>query len=448
MTAFRLTPFALSLLLLPGCYLRHGLEGDAGSPPPTPRDSAADTHVGRDASSDGGALPTEPDPDLGPDARPSDYPEADDWDDPPVIAEGDPCCVLGEPIRVVEEDEGINLGLREPARIAWGAGRWAVLTGRTIDEMGEIVPRAAVLLLEREGTRIGAAHVLDLEPSGYDDIRWAEGRWAVATMGGRSEDHSATVYGRLYDRDFRPAGDIVELGRALNEGTRGPALARLTHGDRWVALRDDFGRLGISPFHERGTDPATTAAGVALDTYTLCAVGMRSRIAVLTPHPPGSPVPNELLALGGGPEYRELGRIQLESRFAYHAVVTALRDLVVVAGVEDGRTTVEVLDPFALTSVGEAGVLTSTTSRPFRAAVDLAGSSKLGVAGACYVVDADGEFRVDFQLVGPDGRLHGQAVEIAQPYLANCTVGSDDLGFLVAWWDHAELWVRRVFVAD
>jgi hypothetical protein len=31
--------------------------------------------------------------------------------------------------------------------------------------------------------------------------------------------------------------------------------------------------------------------------------------------------------------------------------------------------------------------------------------------------------------------------------VVNCSVGTDDVGFLVGWWDGSELWVRRVDIA-
>jgi len=30
--------------------------------------------------------------------------------------------------------------------------------------------------------------------------------------------------------------------------------------------------------------------------------------------------------------------------------------------------------------------------------------------------------------------------------IVNCSIGSDEAGFLVGWWDGSELWVRRVDV--
>ena len=81
------------------------------------------------------------------------------------------------------------------------------------------------------------------------------------------------------------------------------------------------------------------------------------------------------------------------------------------------------------------------------------GSNKLGLAGACYGLPSGsrGGSGIGFALVGPDGAPRGQPVAVVESTfrgdIVSCAVGSDEGGFLVAWWNGTELWVRRVDVA-
>lgn len=127
MIARRLVPFALGILL-PGCYVWHG-HGDAvptpvdsGVPSTTPLDAGPRRDSGADLDA-GPLLPPAPDPDLGEDARPSDYPGAGEWDEPPDLAEDEPCCELGDPIRLGGRDDGLVLE-HEPPQIEWAVDRW------------------------------------------------------------------------------------------------------------------------------------------------------------------------------------------------------------------------------------------------------------------------------------------------------------------------------------
>ncbi|MCZ7678338.1 MAG: hypothetical protein M5U28_06020 [Sandaracinaceae bacterium] len=119
-------------LTLPSCYLAHGRSSEPAERPDAGR--AVRRDAGRPAPlSDGGReppardagppLPPEPDPDLGPGTRPSEYPDAEEWTEPPPLGEDDPCCELDEPVRVLSREDGVVVAYERPS-LAWGPGRW------------------------------------------------------------------------------------------------------------------------------------------------------------------------------------------------------------------------------------------------------------------------------------------------------------------------------------
>lgn len=451
---------ALALVALPGCYLFHGLDGagvDRPGDPPATRDAATPTPTPRDAAvaspgDAGPALPAEPDPDLGPDARPSDYPDADDWEDPPALDADDPCCELGEPIRITSRDEGMALA-HEPPSIAWGPGRWGLLvTRQTAAPTFDYDPRAIVFELASEGTPLGPPRDLERSTERAGVLRWAEGRWAVTVTGDALHGDVREWYARLYDRELRAATDWIAVGAA---NLRAHDIARLTTGDRWIAAQGLDGDLALTPFSELGADAAIATARAS--GSRLAAAGLRSRIAILVARHPDEPRANEIVVVGAAPAYATLGGGMLESRYGDDAALAALRDRVVAVGIEDGRAHAEVFDPFEMTRVGAPVALGPARSDDgAERIIAVSGSAKHGVAGVCWAAaggagrrDAPGA--IDFRLVGPDGAARGAAVRVHEgPFrggMSNCAVGSDDEGFLVAWWDGSALWVRRVDVA-
>lgn len=197
--------------------------------------------------------------------------------------------------------------------------------------------------------------------------------------------------------------------------------------------------------------------GIALGLRsTLGAVGMRSRVVVLAGTFTDATSSNELVVVGGPPSYATLGRGTLETRYGYDAAIGALRDEVIAVGIEDRQALLEVFDPFAMSVRGAAVSLGEAAEVGHGDAIDVAGSSKLGVAGVCWAVGSSdrggGGSGIDFRVVGPDGRPIGAAVHVVagafRGGLVNCSVGTDEEGFLVGWWDGSALWVRRITLRD
>jgi len=281
-------------------------------------------------------------------------------------------------------------------------------------------------------------------------IAWAEGRWAIAVSAdGVSGDVREWTAG-LFDRDFRPATGWLPIGPSRVFQL---ALARLTVSAHWEAVRNDQVSIRETPFSSSGVEPDGV---VDPDPGSgLAAVGMRSRLAVLVGR--DAPASSELVVTSPPPEHARLGSVTLRAHYPQNVAIAALRDLTVVAGIEGTDAHAELVDPFAARLVGDVVDLgPGVSDRAPSHAIDAVGSDKLGLAGVCWA-SRSGDGRggssswIDFRLVGPDGLARGSAVRVIDaPFRAgqvSCTVGTDNVGFLVAWWDGSALWVRRVEIA-
>jgi hypothetical protein len=405
----------LALAPLGGCYLSHE--------PRAPGEPACAASA--------------PDPDLGLDARPSEYPEAHDWAAaPPEIGDGDPCCTLG-PVHSFAVE---TTSLGRSVSIAWGPGRWGLMHAPIIRDTP-----ALVFEVDRGGAPLGAPHEIDRPGAFGASLQWAEGCWAVAAPSADTRGDVREWYARLYDSELRSVGEWVPIGRSTYLQA---AVARLTSGDRWIAVRNDRSQIALTPFSTRIADGevgAIATPGTALD-----AVGLRSRVAVLVARDLEA---NEVVVVGAPPEYRVLGRVALAPERPRDSALAALGDVVVAVRVRDGDARAEIVDPFAMSLRGPPVTLGVGVVRDgLGSAIDVAGAPRHGVAGACWLTgrsDRGGPTAVDFRLVGADGVPRGRPVRIAERDMhgATCAVGSDGEGFLVAWWDGDTLSARRVDVA-
>jgi hypothetical protein len=317
--------------------------------------------------------------------------------------------------------------------------------------------RAEIFELAPDGHPLGPSVALDT-PSGVDDggmafdrdvIQWAEGRWAVALA--VPAGAGSAWAGRLYDEHFRPAADWQQLGTS---DRRRFEVARLTRGDRWLAIALRGDTLGATAFSE--SRPAFAVEHLLAAGQTLDAVGMRSRVAVLVGGVTTRSDENLIAVVGGEPGLDVLGTVVLSSRGVERASLAAVRDVALAATLFEGEVVVQAIDPFAMTAVSPAESLGSVPrdTMPAGTTVDAIGSSKLGLAGVCYggatgSMDAPAEAVIDFAVVGPDGARRGAPVRVTDDHFraaVSCTVGTDDEGFLVAWWTGLRLWVRRIHV--
>jgi hypothetical protein len=199
------------------------------------------------------------------------------------------------------------------------------------------VPALVFWRLTADGAPLGDPEVLDLPPLAPEtqpdrlSLVYAEGRWAVGFEGNGAEGNLRQQWARLYDRDLRPASAWYELPGATQQDTQ--ELARLSHGDRWLGFGLLDGQLRVAPFDDVRMDPSIAQPGFAIDH--LLAVGMRSRVAVLTSH--GSAFtepPDELAVVGSGPDFPILGRVSTGLVRTRRSALAALRDLVVIVAAD------------------------------------------------------------------------------------------------------------------
>ena len=212
--------------------------------------------------------------------------------------------------------------------------------------------------------------------------------------------------------------------------------------------------LRTTAFDELGGVGAWTESPAPWSS-TLGAASFRSRAAVVPVSAESSP---DFVVVD--PDGSEVGRVARTGRWIPAGGMAAVRDLAVLAVRNEDRIEVEVFDPFASRrvagprtlaelGVGDDGAITDSA--------DVAGSSKFGVAGVCWGVPAAGgrgggaDSQIRFGIVGEDALPRGAAVTVVSSHFrgdqVSCTVGTDDRGFLVAWWNGSELWVRRVDLA-
>lgn len=459
-------------LLLPGCFLFHfdespprrdsgvgrdaGVRRDVGFSPDVGRSDAGRRDAGRDAAfiDVGPADPPTPDPDLGPDARPSDY--AEDWVDPPVVGDDESCCLVGPVVRLASREEGFKV-IDEAPHIAWGPGYWGVLAQRqSVEDDWEALDAHPILFeLDADGTPRRAPHVLESPIDGLprvEALAWAEGRWSIALGGAPIIGDIRQIHVRLFDAEIRPASAWLPVGEA---GVGMVDVARITHGDRWIATHVSGADLDVTPFSDLGTDHPEAHESLGRPA-TVDAVALRSRIAVLLGRRADTPQRSELIIIGPPPEVGLMHRLELSPRADLGASLTALRDLVVAVGTSADGHWFQVLDPFIPGPVAPAGRLPGGVDLSWTDAISVAGSSKFGLAGVCYgggpSEGRDTAGRVDFQLIRTDGTLYGRPVSIVDGSfrggMVHCAVGSDDYGFLVAWHDGVALYVRRVDIVS
>lgn len=400
------------LVVLAGCGAGShpvGDDDDVGA-----SDGDADSDPGGEGEGEGGEGE---ELDLGPDARPSDYPEAGDWRDadPSALGEGDPCCELvGDP--VVLDGPG---GTGGPPVVEWNGGGWGVAWPagfRSLDPLGEPL-----------GTMVSIAGA-----SRYTSValNWGNGRYAVAATASEWPTRRAEVL--MLDADGRILVGPTDLGAELDE----PDIARQSHGHGWVIVYnvDDEGERGdvlanwVEDDATLGGEPRQVGSG-----FGARVVGLRSRTSVAWLQTDGvwhrSFAWPEVEDAAPPARVIEMGAYEDSSIEA-----VAYRDLTVVAAMDGGDVLVVLVDPWtAETVAGPNAVAVSSLSdrRPGAAAVD-----ERGYLGLCYAAGSGTEEEgISFVLVGPDATAWGEAVPVVEHLRSafGCAVGWSGEEFLVAW---------------
>ncbi len=417
----------LPLALTSGCYLSHGtpeapVELDAGRPGardaarPRPRDAGTPRPDARPPRRDASVvLPPEPEPDPGPDERPT-----GPWDGgvtPPPP---------GEPVLepstepVVLDDETDSGG---PPALVWNGGGWGVAwpgTFRTLDQDGR--PTSPRARLDRAGWGLG--------------LDFAAGHYAVAVGGAGSGSELSVA---AFDRD---AARVAGWGA----GARGayPDVARLQLGHQWVvaAIDQTGGEYDrVIAFAMNG------AMSLASDTLVLATdshgdarvAGSKSRAVVVWTT--ASAVRAQSLT---GPELQRDGEpftvLEIPQQPDSGLEIEPFRDQMAVAAMDGVGVYLALLDPWLHEVTG-----------PFRVGSSRIGDRRPGIAVAeeegflvvCYAVgrgpygggggSMDG---VTLQVVGADGALWGPPLPLVT---GERNVGGVDCGWngreiVVVWW--------------
>lgn len=388
-----------------------------------------------DASLEDTALHAE----AGPGARPSDNPSG--WVDPPSLGPDEPCCTLGDPVLVAERPS-TDLSDTMPF-VAWGPDRWAIAVTHHSGSARSVV----VHQLEAEGTPAVSARMMT-SPSETSPavraLRFASGRWVLAVSNTEITGPEREGHVRFFDPTFDPAGPWwpVGSGTAID-------LAHLAHGDRWMIFSAQTDATRAARIDE-SEGPGRSVDATNPWSRSLRAVGLSSRAVVL---PLGTEESPDLLVVDSDASIVGRLGLSIERGDLRGGSLGALRDVAVVVVRRQDRVEVEVADPFTSRWIHGPQVL-GEIGTDGSGGADVAGNSVRGVAGVCWTADEtrDGTSQVLFRLVDQEGNPRGAAVTVVEAAFRgvspHCIVGSDERGFLVAWWTGNALWVRRIDIAS
>lgn len=414
------TPF---LTLLGGCYLAHGLGDDDATGGPTTRVDAGPTPVDPSTSED-----------RGPDSRPSDYDDADDWEDPP---EGARCCELDPPILVAERP----MGSVDPASLAFNGTTWGVFVPASFREPAEFIE------LERLGSPTGHRLPLGTDTVHRMPAHWVDGRFLVS-----SRSLPGTLDSSRRDRSGRAEGPWLPTLELSAPTPHGHDVGWLTHEARTLAVgTDERGRaeLGIVEADGELRQYRIRTRG---DAAFARVVGLRSRAALAVSELNNRVTIRSAQGRGGISDAVVLARGDGEPQLHGGLAVAALRDLAIVAYEQADGTHTAVYDPFDERLVDGPHALAGEPTRG-RVLLDLGADDKRNLMGLCRmiggrnpaivldVLDANG------RPLSPPVRIAGAGSDrpVSEGMLAGgCSVGSDSDGFLVAWNVLRQgVWVRR-----
>lgn len=435
-------PVVFVIALLPGCYLSFGLghapdasvldaslARDASRPSidatiDAPIDASIDapTDTLLDATMDarrerpdaGPALPIEPEPDAGPDERPT-----GPWVDVPPPPAGEPALVpVGE---VVQLDDEVDLG--SPPALVWNGDGWGVAWSNQFR------------VLDADGRPVGDAVTT---PGGWAvgiGLDFAIGRYAVAI--GTPSWGSAPLQLGAFDRR-------ATLAAGWEPGARADEvdIGRLASAHEWVVgMMGSWG--GPSAVRAYAADDEMRRLGEPLELSVnargdVRVAGAKSRAVVVWTIPDG--VMAQVLRgpplVRDGTPFRVMSMPQ-ESDSAVE--VESYRDLVAVAAMDGAHLQVSLIDAWTRTTtgtpiiVGESGVM---DRRP-----GLAVASERGFFVACWATGAgpaggSEEDGIALRVIGADGALWGERLDLV---VHERNVGGVDCGWngreiVVVWW--------------
>lgn len=426
----------------PACYDAHGRHLDEAGDPDAGAHAEVDSGVDAGGSSgprDGGSR-SERDATIPHGERPSEAPEAADWETPPEPRDG-PCCELvGDRIPLTDPGR-----LQGPADVAWNGDGWGIALARTPDEQTELIEvtvdgrvRSSRVVAQYDGEVRNVALAAGLDSYGL----WRPGEWR---RGVRWPGVLVTV---TDDPAPYPAHEMWESGFG--------DLSYVLRGHRWLLgslhLGGDADVVADITLFDGAARPLWTQTMEGPTDRIPRSVALRSLGAVVLSHDTEGVSVQAVDESGpiGGPTHL----MDSNPDRRHWIAAAALRDHVVVARLDGTELATAVFDPFSGTIASPERSLFTT---PSQSELDAAGTDKRGFVAICYP-DNDGPAtgshrarrdptRVMIALVGGDGELLARPVRVAEndgPIGGgfHCAVGIHGDRIAVAYWDQ---WDSRVW---
>ena len=435
--ASALSAAVAALGCMAGCYLSHGREAPSGrdsDAAPRAADSGSAVDAGApvlDASTPPSPpLPPLPDdePDVGPDERPSDDPDADEWMDPPSGL--GTCCEVGE---VVGLDD-IERQASRP-RVAWDGTEWGVTWG---DQPAPSAGGLLRLLFRRiDGDARPTIGMVTVDEAGAAPTAMAYGnhRFGITTVTGRTGPRPGRLV--VIDRDGR-----IRDERRFPDDLGGVAVTRhpAIHGWATVATESDpegdsSTRAHLLVFDESLAEiTRQELESVHTDTAGSAIVASKSVLVV------ASGEASTVIRTYRGPSIEEVDVTDV-GLLGPELAGAAFRDTIVFAGREFGRGPLRtvVWDPFERRVISPPQNIGPTRSG---SSLSIAADSIGGTLGLCYPTGGGEGVRdpdaLTFVLLGPDGAPIGAPVVVASGfrYVASCAVASAGPDtYVVAFWN-------------
>lgn len=409
------------------------------------RDGLGTDEIGTDADSDTDSTTGtgEGELDLGSDARPSDYPEADDWTDAdPSAIEGEPCCELvGDPIGV--DDAGMH---SRGGLVAWNGSGWGVAwTTSWYGSDGQLLFQP----LDPDGARAGGTTEFETGDHSFAfDLEWGWDRYGVTVYTPRGTMNAVTMLGE--------GGENLTGWTMLAEDASAPSIARYVHGGGWVVTYERETGGYDTPLEVVWVDDDGTIDGEPKSLGTTISspapvVGLASRAAAVWAGDLGIQFRSFSWPEVEG-EPPDFPIVRMATTEDTHPDIVAYRDYAAVGVAQGGDATVTLVDPWENEIVAGPGEVGTADAHDGGAVVRLASAEDRGFLGACWVshdaVTPDDVSEISFGLVGPDATPWGVPVVVVRHAMAGgCTAAWNGEEFLVLYWLHGEessVWVQRI----
>lgn len=385
-----------------------------------------------DASpSDFHAIPEDAETNLGPDARPSSYPEARTWLEP--VPPKDCCSAITGVATLTPVSD-----IAGPVAMAWTGRLWGVAWSTL-----EPVPALRFRTVRPDGFVVGPLEEpvpVDTVRSFWPSIAWDDGRFAVSysSIVQKGTRDVAVHVAILNEQGYAPWGGIRTL---LPANSLDVQIARYAAKSVWlVAARDPAQGTREQPLMLSAVDDTGAPVGdepVQIGT-TVGAVGLaglKSRAIAVWAGPDG--VRARSFSWPDATASTETLVMPHEGLTEDTPIATvALRDTVVVAVAMNQRLVTLSLDPWMDNVLSGPNEVASVAPVDNVWAVGLGAAERLGYVGACYVRREEGDQSLFFRILGPDGRPWSpeHVVTSGHDLIWACAVAFNGKSWAVAWW--------------